>query len=133
MKETSSAAPGSDAPSVGRRRYDLLLIGVCLLLSLICLFALRLFRVEGAYAAVEIDGKEVGRYSLSNDGEYPLNGGTNILVIRDGECYLSYADCPDKICVKKGGIRYRGQSIICLPNRVSVRVIGEEEGVDIVS
>ena len=132
MKETLSAAPGSDR----RKRslvWDLAVIALCAAIGLTSLLALRLCREEGAYAVVKIDGREVGRYSLSSDGEYSLNGGTNILVIEGGECYLSYGDCPDGICVRTGRIRYRGQSIVCLPNRVTVSVIAEDGGVDLVS
>ena len=93
---------------------------------------LTLTRERGSYVSVQRDGEEIARYSLSEDGEYPLNGGTNLLVIEGGEAYMKDADCPDRVCVGTGRIGYAGQSIICLPNRLSVTVVGEE-GVDLVS
>ena len=73
-------------------------------------------------------------YPLDKDGEYVLNGGTNILVIEDGAAYIREADCPDKTCVRKGKLRYVGQSSVCLPNRLSVTGIGDGAGgVDLVS
>lgn len=115
-------------------RYDILLISVLLCLSLIIGLVVLLTRREGAYVVIEINGKETAKYSLSIDGEYSVNGGTNILVVKDGEAYLTYADCPDKTCVKTGKIKHVGESIICLPNRVAITIKGNtEDGVDIVS
>ncbi len=115
-------------------RADVIVISVLLLAAIIAVGATLLLRKEGAYARVEIDGETVASYPLSVNGEYPLRGGTNILIIENGEAYLSYADCPDKTCVSTGRIKYRGQSIICLPNKVAVVIDGETDGgVDFVS
>ena len=114
-------------------RYDLALIASLLLLSLVAVGVLLLTRESGGYAVVEIDGKEVARYSLAENGEYSLNGGTNILVIENGYAYMKSADCPGfQDCVEKGKIRYNGEFIICSPNRVNVYITGDG-GVDLVS
>ena len=55
------------------------------------------------------------------------------MVIKDGYAYLTYADCPDHTCVKTGKIKYAGQSIICLPNKVAIIVREKDSGVDLVS
>ncbi len=118
---------------VKAHKWELVMIAAMLLLSLTLILVFSLTRKEGAVAVVEIDGDEVAAYALDTDGEYVLNGGTNILVIEDGCAYLSYAECPDHTCVKTGKIRYVGESIVCLPNRLSVTVRGEGDGVDFVS
>ena len=116
-------------------RAEILFIVGLLLISVAVVLILTLTRREGATAEVQIDGESVARYSLQKDGEYALNGGTNILVIKGGEAYLTYVNCPDLVCVKTGRIRYVGESIVCLPNRVSVVIRGEnaDGGVDLVS
>ncbi len=115
-------------------RYDVFLIVILLSLSLCALLIMYLSKRDGTNVCVEINGEQVAQYSLSEDGEYALNGGTNILRIESGEAYLVYADCPDKTCVHSGKIKYVGQSIICLPNKVTVIVKGNaSNGVDLVS
>ena len=116
-------------------RAEILFVAGLLLVSVLLVLILQGTRREGAVAVVEIDGTAVGEYSLTVDGEYSLNGGTNVLVIEGGEAYLTYADCPDLVCVKTGRIRFVGQSIVCLPNRLSVVIRGEasDGGVDFVS
>ncbi|MBE6596235.1 MAG: NusG domain II-containing protein [Ruminococcaceae bacterium] len=114
--------------------YDVLLISVLLCLSLCLLLVTFLTKRSGELVCVEVNGEAVAEYRLSEDGEYSLNGGTNLLKIENGEAYLTYADCPDKTCVKTGRIRYVGQSIVCLPNKVTVVVRGSGSGgVDLVS
>jgi hypothetical protein len=90
---------------------------------------LELFKTPGAYVSVTVDGGESHLYPLEVDGEYSLNGGTNVLVIKDGKAYMSHADCPDKVCVNSGRISYTGEKIICLPNKVFITVVGAEEEV----
>ena len=114
-------------------RADLILIAALLALAGILFLALNHGRQEGGVAVVRVDGVEVERHSLSLTGTFPLNGGSNILVIRDGQAWLSEANCPDHICVKQGKIHYTGQVITCLPNRLTVTVEGgEDDGVDLV-
>ena len=123
-----------NAKQAPRLRYDLILIGVLFAVSLAVLLITTLTRRDGGYVEIEKSGKVIASYSLSINAEYELNGGTNILVIENGEAYLKDANCPDKTCVKTGKIRYVGQSIICLPNEISITVRGNSDGgVDFVS
>ena len=118
--------------SAKRLRYDIILIVSLLILCLAILLAIFVFRRGGDYVEVELDGAVRAKYSLTQNGEYKVGEG-NTLVIENGEAYMSYADCPDRVCVKTGRVRYVGQSIICLPNRVTVTVRGSSDGVDLVS
>ena len=111
-----------------KRRADLIVIAALLLLALALYLVLGAFRTEGGIVVVRVDGVETERHALSEDGIYPLNGGSNILVISEGQAWVSEANCPDRICVRQGKIHYTGQSIICLPHRLSVTVEGGERG-----
>ena len=114
--------------------FDVLLISVLLCLSLSIFVVVVLNREEGAYVVVEVAGKTVGEYRLDQDAEISINGGTNTLIIKNGQAYLTNASCPDKTCVKTGSICYSGQSIICLPNQVVIKIKGNSHGsVDLVS
>ena len=113
---------------------DFILIGAILAIILTAFAVTTLFKEEGDYVVVKIDGVEVARYSLSQDGVYELNGGTNILCIEGGRAYLTEANCPDHLCVKQGSIDQSGETITCLPNRLTVTVYSAEGGeVDLIS
>ncbi len=116
-----------------KKRADLILVVALLLLAGVLYLTLNAKRQEGGVVVVRVNGVETERHSLALDGTFPLNGGTNILVIRDGQAWLSEADCPDLLCVRQGKIHYTGQVITCLPNRLTVTVEGgESDGVDLV-
>lgn len=117
-----------------KHKIDLLVIGSLLTLALSAVFIFLGTRKTGAYATVTIKGEVVAEYSLNTDGVFPLNGGTNVLVIENGEAYFNHSDCPDHRCEKMGKVHYVGEKIVCLPNRVTVTVTGESYNyVDFVS
>ena len=116
------------------KKRDFILIGAILVVILVAFLVVNLTKQDGAYVVVKVDGKEVAKYSLSEDGEYELNGGTNILRIEGGKAYLTDANCPDHLCVNQGKIDQTGETITCLPNKLTVTVYGaeNEDGVELV-
>ena len=119
---------------IKKYRLDIIVISTLLLFSLLVLIVVNVTKTEGAVAIVEINGSKVSEYSLNENGEYSLNNGTNRLVIEDGVAYLNYSNCPDHTCERTGKIKYVGQTIVCLPNKVSITIKGNaNDGVDFVS
>lgn len=116
---------GSDRKKLIR---DLVLAGSLLLAAVILLLMINGSRESGGVAVVRVDGVETERLPLSVNGTFPLNGGSNILIIQDGQAWMSEANCPDLICVRQGKIHYSGQVITCLPNRLTVTIEGGESG-----
>ena len=115
------------------KKRDIILIASILIVAIAFFLIVELTKEEGAGVTVKVDGVKVAEYSLSKNGTYPLNGGTNILVIENGKAYLSDANCPDKLCVHQGKISMTGETITCLPNKLTVSVFGAEQSVDLIS
>lgn len=83
---------------------------------------------EGTIAAVYQDGKLIRELSLENDAEFTVEGVyTNHVIVKDGEVFIGESDCPGTDCVHSGAIREAGRSIVCLPNRVEIRIEGTSE------
>lgn len=118
-----------------RRRNDLLLLTGCLLAALVLGGLWLLLRQGGRFVVVEQSGRETARYALGEDRTERIEGqgGYNLLIIEGGEVYLREADCPNLLCVKTGKIRYAGQSIVCLPHKLAVRIVGGASGLDAVT
>ena len=108
-----------------KHRLDIIVISLLLFISLTVLAVFLLTKEDGASVKVEVDGNVVGTYSLSVDGEYSLNGGTNILTVKDGVAYMTYSNCPDHTCENTGKVKHVGETIVCLPNRITVTVVGD--------
>ena len=74
------------------------------------------------YRTVELpDGDE----SYTVDIETAEGGHNTVLVEKDGISMYS-ADCPDKLCVKRGKIKNGVYPIVCLPHKVVLTM--DEEG-----
>ncbi len=108
--------------------YDAVLI--LLLFSLAAGSLLFLFpREEGRAVEVRIDGELLQVYALDAEGSYALRGryGSATLVILDGRASLHEAACPDKLCERRGELSKVGESAVCLPSRIEIRIVGEGE------
>ena len=119
-----------------RYKKDIILIAAFLAIGAVLAAVVLLGAEDGGKVQVRVDGNVVATYPLAIDRTVEIDGyegGRNLLVIEDGYASVTEASCPDGICIRTGKINKKGQSIICLPNRVSVEVItGEDTGVDIV-
>ena len=115
-----------------KHKYDITLISVLVLISLVLLAVFSLGRKHGDTVKVTVNGETFGVYSLDKDAIIDING-TNLLVIKDKEAYMESADCPNLTCVKHHPISKSGQSIICLPNRVVVTVTEKDGYADAVA
>lgn len=118
-------------------KYDKILIAVLLVVALSFSFVYQRFvREEGSRVVITVDGKEYKELDLNEDTSLLIegaNGGTNHLVIADGAVKMDKATCPDLVCVRQRKIQYSGESIICLPNKVVVKIVGgQEDDVDAV-
>lgn len=114
-----------------RRRNDVLLIGGVLAAAVIGLVLWLLLRTPGSTAVVLIDGVETARYPLDTPTETTLSfedDWSNELVIRDGRAYVTAANCPDQICVEHAGISHVGETIVCLPHKIVIRIEGASDG-----
>lgn len=67
-------------------------------------------------------------WPMSKDGLIPIRTieGNLIVVIKNGQAFVSESSCPDKTCVKSGKIKQNGQMVICAPNRVMLRIVQQK-------
>lgn len=84
----------------------------------------------GTMVEITQGSKVIGSFPLGVDREIPIEVEgvqTNLLRIADEKVEMEWADCPDQICVKHRMISCVGETIVCLPNKVVVSIIGSEE------
>lgn len=108
----------------------MILLGILAASFLLILVGTRIFKTPGHTVLVSVDGKAAVSFDLSEERTYEIegyNGGTNLLIIKNGSAYLEDSSCPDHLCEKMGKIDSVGESIICLPNRVTVEIVGDPD------
>lgn len=109
-------------------RNDIILIVALLLLAgigLTLFFCLQ--KKENLKVYIYSDKELVETVDLGESREVVVND--VIIVIEQNSVYVKYSKCKDQICVHQGKITSAGQTITCLPQRVSVRIEGS--GVDV--
>ena len=108
-------------------KNDIIFIAILVIFASLAGAFLLIVRKDGAAVSVTVGGEVYAEYSLSEDREVAIAIGDNLnyLVIKDGMAYMKEASCPDGICVSHKAVSKVGESIVCLPNKVAVTVIGK--------
>ena len=99
--------------------FALIAVG-CILLSLPLLS-----REEARFARITSGGQTVKTVDLSVDQEFTVDG-KNTVTVRDGKIAVTWADCPDHYCMHRGFCN-GGTQIVCLPNRLVIEFVAEQE------
>ena len=125
QKQSSTATGG------GRKlKNDILFISILLAVLIVAGLGFYFLRPEGNMVEVKVDGKIIGTYSLNEKAEIEIRTGQNdeqlnLLIIEDGKAYVKTATCKDGICADHSPIHRVGQSIVCLPHKVTVTVTSD--------
>ncbi|MDR1043272.1 MAG: NusG domain II-containing protein [Clostridiales Family XIII bacterium] len=93
-----------------------------------------------AEAEIYIGDELIDTVSLDEDREFEVSrdGTYNLVEVSGGKIRVAEADCPDKTCVHTGAKGRAGDLIVCLPNRLQIKIKGgsedePENGVDAIS
>ena len=79
---------------------------------------------RGENIEIYVDNKLYKTYSIDDDEEIKIKseGGYNIVKIHDHGVEITEASCPDKVCVNSGFITKPSESIVCLPNKIHIKI-----------
>ena len=79
---------------------------------------------RGENIEIYVDNKLYKTYSIDDDEEIKIKSkeGYNIVKIHDHGVEITEASCPDKVCVNSGFITKPSESIVCLPNKVHIKI-----------
>ena len=115
---------------------DKILIAGLVVLTLLSFPIIKHLHREGKQVLIEADGKLVGNFSLREDRLVSVDGtlGTTKVEVAGKGVRVIDSPCPLKICVESGPISRSGETLVCLPNRVVIRIKGgDTPSVDAVS
>ena len=114
------------------------LTAVFLLLSALAayiIFSCAVFSDRAEYAVITVNGAEYARYRPSEiTGVKTVTVdegfGRNVVELSSGGARVTDASCPDKLDVKSGMITKPNQMLICVPNRLTVKLTGGKKNID---
>jgi hypothetical protein len=84
---------------------------------------------RGDWVVIQVEAKTVARFPLMTDRVAHVQGrlGTTEIEIKQGKARIVRSPCKLKICIKSGYIQYADRLSACLPNRVVVRIEGQNQ------
>ncbi len=77
-------------------------------------------------AEIYIDGKLAYSLELSKDADIDLLDGRMTISIDGGKVFVKDSDCKEQLCIHSAPLSGEGGMIVCLPNKVVVKVATEE-------
>lgn len=110
-------------------KSDLKLIIVMILVILVIYFAVQFTKEEGTNAIVYYEDEAILNIDLSIDNEYIVDGelGDVVLEVKNGKIRVKKENSPKNICSKEGFIGDSSRTLICLPNKIIVKIVGDSE------
>jgi hypothetical protein len=106
-----------------------------LLLGSVCVVLLMLTLWSGDLADKAIirgGGKILSVVPLSRDQQIEVPGplGISIIAIHDRKARIASDPSPRQYCVRQGWLQQAGEIALCLPNQVSVELVGSKKRYD---
>lgn len=114
-----------------------LLIGDWLIILLSLLGVFYLFQTlwsneHAAKVQIRIGDKIYATYSLNQQREIHVHGkiGDAVISISQGKARFAKSPCNTQYCVHQGWLTHAGQAAICLPNQISMELLGDTKPYD---
>jgi len=84
-------------------------------------------KVAYIYSNNEIVKEIVLTDDVSDEFKVETETGYNTIRIEGGQLWIEDASCPDKVCIYQGKISSDGEIIVCLPNRMLIKIVDYSE------
>jgi hypothetical protein len=113
-------------------RGDYVVLGLCVLLLPLIFMRYGLPGSAGAQARIMSGDRTYGQVPLHRNHTYRVGGtlGSSEIEVKDGKIRFISSPCQGKQCIHAGWANRGGEFVACLPNRVSVVVLGQGVGGD---
>ena len=118
-------------------RFKYLLLGDYLVVLLGLVLVVYLFKSlwhteHAAKLQIRQGDKVFATFSLNQDRTIDVAGplGNSRIVIQHGKARFLESPCSNQYCVHQGWLSHVGQAAICLPNRVSLELLGADKPYD---
>lgn len=112
-----------------KKKDILLIIGVIAIILVLFIVNETINSKESSRVEVYVDNQLYRTIDINDNVEFKIKGehGYNIVKVHDKGVEIVEASCPDKVCVHTGFIDKPSQSIICIPNKVSIKIKTNEK------
>jgi len=115
-----------------KKKFDVIIILILIIAAAMIYYFFTKNSIQTETAEIIINGKTEKVVSLNKDKVFSLEKIPQIkFEIKDKKIRFIDSNCPDKICINTGFIGIAGQTAVCLPNAVSIKIIPNEDNNDL--
>lgn len=119
------------------KKGDFVIFAVILLIAILCLIPFISTQADQLVCEISEDNKVIHRIILNEGYKDTINieteHGNSVIRIENNSVWFEYSDCPDQVCVHTGKLNRAGQIAVCLPNKVIIKLIGEQNQIDAIA
>ena len=110
-------------------KSDIKLIAIVLIVIIGIFIVINITKEKGSVAEVFYQDEKVLTIDLNIDREYTVQGdlGDVVLEVKDGEIRVKEENSPKHICSKEGFIGDSSRTLVCLPNKITIKIVGDTE------
>lgn len=115
------------------RPADGIIAAVTVAVAVLLFAVLRVGAPSGSQVIVETAGRSATVYDLDTPVTVTLEGRDGLfltMTVADGRVCVSDSNCPDHLCRHAGWLSRGGQSAVCVPAGITLRVVGGNDAVD---
>jgi len=102
------------------KRGDIIITATVVLAAAILGLVITFTASAGRKVVIKQNNEVLYELQLAKDEKIELEG--NTVEIKNGEVDVINASCKNQICVRHKKINKKGESIVCLPNKVIVEI-----------
>ena len=108
-------------------KSDIKLLVILSIVIISIFIIINITKKEGTIAEVYYEDKLVLTIDLNIDKEYMVDGqlGDVLLEVKNKQIRVKEENSPKHICSKEGFIGDSSRTLICLPNKIIVKIVGE--------
>ncbi len=87
---------------------------------------------QGKYLEIYKKNEILATYSLNQELKKKIQGpkGVTEVIISNGKVRFASSPCPKKYCIHQGWINKANQIIVCIPNKISISIVGGKKKYD---
>ena len=135
MRSTGRSSLETEQPLYSWKPADLLVAILIVAFGLYFLWAQNKVNNSATKVLVIKGGTQISEFFLEKDNLVDLKefGVDMVVEVKNGRVRVASSDCKQQICVRHGWIDRPHEAILCLPNHITVELVGEDAEYDAIS
>lgn len=132
LKSTYRLLTLTNTPTIIKPLLGDWLVIIASLIAVVFLFQKLWTSAPASQLQIRQADKIVGTYDLNQTRELHIHGplGESHISIAQGQVRFKQSPCSNQYCVHQGWLKRAGQVAICLPNQISLQLVGEDKPYD---